>query len=226
MHIGLDFGTTNSGAAFFDGQQVRAFALDPHSRDPTVLRSTLYVTREHEAFVGQEAIDVYYEQNIGRPSRLARQWVGEIEMTVGDVGTRKGYPIGPTTYVRDVYTVVDELQLITDDTRGPALELLLTKIVTSKRRPRILGLSAVLGIVGAVDIPFIVLSVQWWRTQHPSLIITQSGGLEPEMVHTLMVALLSFSLVYVYLLLRRMRLERTRDLLEAMKHRLDGEGGY
>jgi hypothetical chaperone protein len=110
MQIGLDFGTTNSGAAFFDGERVHAFALDPHSRDPSVLRSTLYVTREHEAFIGQAAIDVYYEQNIGRPSRLARQWVGEIELTVGDVGTRKGYPIGPTTYVRDVYTVVDELQ--------------------------------------------------------------------------------------------------------------------
>jgi heme exporter protein C len=92
-----------------------------------------------------------------------------------------------------------------------------------ERRAR---LSAVLGIVGAVDIPFIVLSVQWWRTQHPSLILTQSGGLEPEMVQTLLVALLSFSLVYVYLLLRRVRLEKTRDLLEAMKQRLDSEGGY
>jgi hypothetical chaperone protein len=110
MHIGLDFGTTNSGAAFFDGHRVHAFALDPHSRDPTVLRSTLYVTREHETFIGQQAIDVYYAQNIGRPSRLTRQWVGEIELTVGDVGTRKGYPVGPTTYVRDVYAVVDELQ--------------------------------------------------------------------------------------------------------------------
>jgi heme exporter protein C len=92
-----------------------------------------------------------------------------------------------------------------------------------ERRAR---LSAVLGIVGAVDIPFIVLSVQWWRTQHPSLIITQSEGLEPEMVQTLMVSLLSFSLVYVYLLLRRARLEKTRDLLEVMRHRMDGEGGY
>jgi heme exporter protein C len=87
-------------------------------------------------------------------------------------------------------------------------------------------LSAVLGIVGAADIPFIVLSVQWWRTQHPTLILTQSGSLEPEMVQTLMVALLSFSLVYVYLLLRRIRLERARDHLEAVKQRLDGEGGY
>jgi heme exporter protein C len=87
-------------------------------------------------------------------------------------------------------------------------------------------LSAVLGIVGAADIPFIVLSVQWWRTQHPTLILTQSGSLQPKMVQTLMVALLSFSLTYVYLLLRRVRLERTRDHLEAAKQRLEGEGGY
>lgn len=41
--------------------------------------------------------------------------------------------------------VVDELQLITDETRGPSLELLLTKLRIARSRPRILGLSAVLG---------------------------------------------------------------------------------
>lgn len=41
--------------------------------------------------------------------------------------------------------VVDELQLITDQTRGPSLELLLTKLRIAGSRPRILGLSAVLG---------------------------------------------------------------------------------
>ena len=41
--------------------------------------------------------------------------------------------------------VVDELQLITDETRGPALELLLTKLRMSPSKPRIVGLSAVLG---------------------------------------------------------------------------------
>ena len=91
-----------------------------------------------------------------------------------------------------------------------------------ERRAR---LSAVLGIAGAADIPFIVLSVQWWRTQHPSLILTQSGSLEPQMVHTLLVALLSFSLVYVYLLLRRIRVESWRDRLEAVKEGLDTPGG-
>jgi len=85
-------------------------------------------------------------------------------------------------------------------------------------------LSAVLGIVGAADIPFIVLSVQWWRTQHPTLILTERGSLAPEMIQTLMLALLSFSLVYVYLLLRRVRVERAKDTLEALKRRRDRGG--
>jgi len=41
--------------------------------------------------------------------------------------------------------VVDELQTITDRERGPTLELLLTKLRLGTPRPRIIGLSAVLG---------------------------------------------------------------------------------
>jgi hypothetical chaperone protein len=109
MHIGFDFGTTNSGAAAFDGRRVRVFPLDPASRDPGVARSVLYITREQEVFVGQEAVDEYYRQNVGRPSKMVRQYVGEVEITMGDVGSVKGYPVGPATFVRDVYVLVDEL---------------------------------------------------------------------------------------------------------------------
>ena len=41
--------------------------------------------------------------------------------------------------------VIDELQMMGDETRGPGLELLLTKILLSPFRPQLLGLSAVLG---------------------------------------------------------------------------------
>jgi hypothetical chaperone protein len=99
MRIGLDFGTTNSGAAVFDGQNVHILPLDPLSHDPGVIRSTLYITRDHQAFIGQEAIDTYYRQNTGRPSRMVRQYVGEIELTFAEVGT----------FVKDVYVLVDEL---------------------------------------------------------------------------------------------------------------------
>ncbi|HUV88131.1 MAG TPA: Hsp70 family protein [Anaerolineae bacterium] len=114
MRIGLDFGTTNSGAAMFDGERVHLFPLDPASHAPTVMRSTLYVTRDHQVFIGQEAIGTYYQQNIGadgyiRPSKMMRQYVGEIELTFGVVESVKGYPGGPATFVRDVYVLVDEL---------------------------------------------------------------------------------------------------------------------
>jgi hypothetical chaperone protein len=109
MRIGLDFGTTNSGAALYDGRRVRLFPLDPADQVPTVMRSVLYVTRQGQILVGREAIETYYRQNIGRPSRLVRQRVGEIEITQADVGSVKGYPTGPTTFVMDVYALVDEL---------------------------------------------------------------------------------------------------------------------
>jgi hypothetical chaperone protein len=124
MRIGLDFGTTNSGAAVFDGGQVHVFPLDrsagrsgrsPAGHDPTVMRSTLYITREHEVFVGREAIDAYYRQNVGRPSKMVRQYVGEIEMTFAEIGT----------FVRDVYVMVDEL------TPGRLLRSLKSGLATS-----------------------------------------------------------------------------------------------
>lgn len=99
LRIGLDFGTTNSGAAVFDGQRVHALPIDPTSHDPTVLRSTLYITREGQVFIGREAIETYYRQNIGRPSKMVRQYIGEIEQTFAELGT----------FVRDVYVMVDEL---------------------------------------------------------------------------------------------------------------------
>jgi len=40
---------------------------------------------------------------------MMRQYIGEIEMTLADVGPVKGYPVGPATFVRDVYALVDEL---------------------------------------------------------------------------------------------------------------------
>jgi hypothetical chaperone protein len=133
MRIGLDFGTTNSGAAVFDGQQVHVFALDPSSHDPTVVRSTMYVTRDHEILIGREAIDTYYRQNVGRPSKMVRQYVGEVEITMGDVGSVKGYPVGPTTFVRDVYVLVDEL------TPGRLLHSLKSGLATSYEGTTIFG---------------------------------------------------------------------------------------
>jgi heme exporter protein C len=73
-------------------------------------------------------------------------------------------------------------------------------------------LSAVLGIVGFIDIPIVHFSVQWWRTLHPEPVIARSDPqAPPEMILTLFVALLAMTLLYATLLGYRTRLERLRD---------------
>ena len=123
MYIGVDFGTTNSGAAYFDGRQVHLLPIDRASLDPVVMRSILYITRDHEVCFGKEAIDAYYRQNVGRPSKMARQWVGEIEMTFAEIGT----------FVRDVYVMVDEL------TPGRLLRSLKSELATSYEGTSVFG---------------------------------------------------------------------------------------
>jgi hypothetical chaperone protein len=125
VRIGLDFGTTNSGAALYDGQRLHVFSLDPASNDPRVMRSVMYVTRDHQILFGRGAIDTYYRQNVGRPSRMVDERVGEIEITQGDVGSVKGYPVGPQTFVTDVSVLVDEL------TPGRLLHSLKSGLATS-----------------------------------------------------------------------------------------------
>ncbi len=98
IEIGLDFGTSNSGAAVFDGQQVRILPLDRRSLLPQVVKTILYLPRSHQPLIGQEAIETYYRHNVNRPRRFVRQWVGELEFRGADM-----------FYVRDLYTQVDEL---------------------------------------------------------------------------------------------------------------------
>ena len=100
MRIGLDFGTTNSGAAYFDGERVRLFRLDPDGQPATVIRSALYITRAHEYLIGRQAIDTYYRQNSGRPRRLVREYAGTLKQIFSD-----GLEV-----VDHVYAHIDELQ--------------------------------------------------------------------------------------------------------------------
>ena len=79
--------------------------------------------------------------------------------------------------------------------------------------------AAVLGIVGAVDIPLIHLSVQWFRSQHPQPVILRPDGptADPAIVQTLLFSLLAFTLVFASLLLYRYGLERLRAQAEAVR---------
>lgn len=91
--------------------------------------------------------------------------------------------------------------------------MLRASVDETKRAP----MAAVLGIIGFLDVPIIFLSVTWWRTMHPTLVVSESGGLEPAMRTTLMVALLAFTLLFAWMLLYRVQLEQKRDRLALLR---------
>jgi hypothetical chaperone protein len=87
MHVGLDFGTTNSSAAIYDGRTVRLLELDPVNNNHTVMRSTLFITREGVPAIGREAINRFTEGNVGREIEYEWRYIGDAEVTLADVGT-------------------------------------------------------------------------------------------------------------------------------------------
>ena len=97
--IGLDFGTSNSGVAVWDGDKVRLLPLDPMNVLPEVMRSILYVTREHQHFIGQEAVELYYKHNVNRVRRFEKRWAGAIRVIASEVD-----------YMHDVFVDVDVLK--------------------------------------------------------------------------------------------------------------------
>jgi heme exporter protein C len=76
---------------------------------------------------------------------------------------------------------------------------------------------AVLGILGALLIPFIHLSVYLFRTLHPKPILMKpdAPSLPPEMLTTVLLGFASFTLLYVVLLRARYRYAVDRDNAQA-----------
>ena len=80
--------------------------------------------------------------------------------------------------------------------------------------------AAVVGIVGALDIPLIHLSVKWFRSLHPEPVVMNPDGmtLETPMFQTLMVGLLAFTLLFFGLFLFRYGLARIRHEVALRQH--------
>ncbi len=76
--------------------------------------------------------------------------------------------------------------------------------------------AAVLGILGSLLIPFIHLSVYLFRTLHPRPIVIKPSApsLPPEMLTTLVISFVAFTLFYLALVRQRYSLATERDLLE------------
>jgi heme exporter protein C len=69
--------------------------------------------------------------------------------------------------------------------------------------------SAVLALVGAVNIPIIHFSVEWWSSLHQGPTLVREGGpaIVPAMMYPLLAMIIGFSLLFAALLLARVRSE-------------------
>jgi hypothetical chaperone protein len=99
VKVGIDFGTSNSGVALYDGQRVHLLPVDSKNVIPEVIKTVLYITRDYRPSIGQEAVEHYYRDNVNRQRRFVKQWTGEIDVFGADMH-----------YVQDVFVYVDELQ--------------------------------------------------------------------------------------------------------------------
>jgi hypothetical chaperone protein len=71
----------------YDGRRVKLVDLDPINSTPTIMRSTLFISREGVPFVGRAAINRFSEGNVGREIEYEWRYVGDAEVTLADVGT-------------------------------------------------------------------------------------------------------------------------------------------
>ena len=76
--------------------------------------------------------------------------------------------------------------------------------------------SAVLGIIGAIDIPIIHQSVEWWRTLHPEPVVLDTSGpnLPDSMLFTLLIGFAGFTILFTYLLKLKVSVEAARDEID------------
>lgn len=84
-------------------------------------------------------------------------------------------------------------------------------------------ITAIFGLVGAINIPIIRFSVEWWNTLHQGQSISFTGGgssIDASMLWPLLASALGFSLLFGAIVLMRMRAALSRQKIEARLRRM------
>lgn len=89
MRYGLDFGTSNSAISILrnDTDKVEVLAVDPAAPRADIVNTLIYIRRDGQVFVGREASDYYYKDNVGREAVKVRHDTGQrIKSNLGELG--------------------------------------------------------------------------------------------------------------------------------------------
>lgn len=82
----------------------------------------------------------------------------------------------------------------------------------SQDPPQAARFGAILGIIGFADVPLIFASVYIWRGIHP-----EPATMPQEMLITFLLATLAFISLFAYLLVLRVRWEKTRERIDELR---------
>jgi heme exporter protein C len=83
--------------------------------------------------------------------------------------------------------------------------------------------AAVFSIIAFIDVPIVIFSIKWWRTQHPQPVFWGGGSFPPDWTSIFLYNLLAMSLFAVVLSSVRLRQEESQrelDSLRRMAHAL------
>ncbi len=84
--------------------------------------------------------------------------------------------------------------------------------------------AAVFGILAFADVPIVFFAIRWWNAMmHPGAVISTKGiALAPAMKPAFFFSLAAFTLLYLYFLLRSVKIEIMRAEIKAIKDNLLG----
>jgi len=83
--IGLDFGTSNTTAAIFDGSHMHYIKLDNYTESGIIMPTALYIDREYAPTVGSEALGRCLKDNTGRKIVMTDKEVGCVTVHMGEM---------------------------------------------------------------------------------------------------------------------------------------------
>jgi len=85
-------------------------------------------------------------------------------------------------------------------------------------------LAAALAVLGALCVPFVYLSIWFFRTQHPQPVMGGGGSIDPRMMHVLLInwlAFLCFAFLVCWSRYRLEKIQREVDEAHAMRSLMD-----
>ncbi|MDG1858676.1 MAG: cytochrome c biogenesis protein CcsA, partial [Emcibacteraceae bacterium] len=86
--------------------------------------------------------------------------------------------------------------------------------------------AAIVALVGAVNLPIIKFSVDWWNTLHQPASIMKSGGssIHPDMLWPLLICIFAFNLYFVTVVMWRTQSLIVRRQIRGLQMRLAERG--